>query len=591
TIADLAIAVAAEDGVEIEVPPNLIPPGCTAITPEMLTLVQLSAEEIERVVAAVPGGAANIQDIYPLATLQEGFLFHHLLTTEGDLYIMETQFGFDSRERLDRYIEALQWVVDRNDIQRTAYLWEGLNEPIQVVWREAPLAVEELQLDPADGDIAEQLSARVNLLNYRLDLSVPPMIRIFVAHDAANERWVYHQLTHHLMDDQASVNLQEEELQAYLQGRGDQLPPPRPYRDYVAQARFGVPLSEHEAFFRQLLGDVSEPTAPFGFVDVLGNGSRIEEARSFVDLSLAWRLREMAQRIGVGTASLFHLAWAKVLSQCSGQDDVVFGTVLLGRMQGGNGADRVLGPCINTLPIRLAVGDASVGDSVRQAQTLLAKALRHEHAPLGLAQRCSAVGVNTPLFNSILNYRRPSRGVGAEQRDGYNSAARAANQNLDATQTVSEWFSEDIEGRQFIRFLERTNYPLTLSVDDFGEGFRFVAQVQSPINPQRICDYMHTALEQIVTALKHSPAAPIRSLGVMPASERHELLEMLNDTQLNYPREALMQGLFEAQAKLTPESTAVWFGTTQLTYAELDKRSNRIAQALRSRDVGRGKRV
>ena len=556
----------------------------------MLSLVELSPEEIERVVAAVPGGAANIQDIYPLAPLQEGFLFHHALTSKGDLYIMETQFGFDSRERLDRYLEALQWVVDRNDIMRTAYVWEGLREPVQVVCRKAPLIIEELILDPADGDIAQQLSARYNLLNYRIDISVPPMVRIFVAHDAPNNRWVYHQLTHHLMDDQASVNFQEEEIQAYLHGEPSKLPSPQPFRNYVAQAKLGVSLKEQEAFFRKLLGDVEEPTAPFGLTDVLGNGSRIEEARAFLDPILSRRLFETGQRIGASTASLFHLAWAQMLARLSGREEVVFATCLLGRMNAAQGADRLLGPCINTVPMRLSLGDASILEGVRETHTLLAQLLRHEHAPLALAQRCSAVGPNIPAFNSILNYRRPSRGVGRQSQGLSETGAKtkASAKNV----KVTEWFSEEIKGREFIRFLERTNYPLTLSVDDFGEGFRLVAQVQSPpINPQRICDYMRTALEQLAGALESAPNASLRTLDVLPDAERNQLLHEWNDTKADYPACAPIHRVVEAQVDRAPERTAVKFGAITLSYIELERRANRIAHVLRSHGVGRGQRV
>ena len=65
-----------------------------------------------------------------------------------------------------------------------------------------------------------------------------------------------------------------------------------------------------------------------------------------------------------------------------------------------------------------------------------------------------------------------------------------------------------MDGVELLDFEERTNYPLTLSVDDTGEGFRLVAQVQSPVDPQRICAYMHTALEQLVVALESSPSCP-----------------------------------------------------------------------------------
>ncbi|PKH63828.1 non-ribosomal peptide synthetase, partial [Halomonas sp. Choline-3u-9] len=140
-----------------------------------------------------------------------------------------------------------------------------------------------------------------------------------------------------------------EEISLIQQGREDELLKPLPFRNFVAQTRLGGSLEEHGAFFREQLGDIEEPTAPFGLLDVRGDGSEIEEVRVPLDTELARQVRQQAQSYGVSTASLFHLAWALVLSKTTGRDDVVFGTVLFGRMQGTEGAERALGMFINTL--------------------------------------------------------------------------------------------------------------------------------------------------------------------------------------------------------------------------------------------------
>ncbi|RUP92102.1 non-ribosomal peptide synthetase, partial [Corynebacterium propinquum] len=81
TLAALAAAVGGQR--EVQVPANLISATCEQITPQMLPLVALDQAAIDHIIASVPGGLGNVQDIYGLAPLQAGILYHHLATTEG----------------------------------------------------------------------------------------------------------------------------------------------------------------------------------------------------------------------------------------------------------------------------------------------------------------------------------------------------------------------------------------------------------------------------------------------------------------------------------------------------------------------------
>jgi amino acid adenylation domain-containing protein len=564
TIAGLAAAARVENN-EVDVPPNLIPAASTVITQDMLTLITLTQEEIAVVVETAPGGVPNIQDIYPLAPLQEGILFHHRVSAQGDVYLLPTLIGFDTRPQLDGFLNALQMVIDRHDILRTAVLWEGLAEPLQVVYRHVPLHTEEIVLDAANGAPIAQLRARYNPRSYRMDVRQAPLLRAIIVQDHSNGgKWLLQMLAHHLAVDHIALKILIGEIQMILQGLQDQLPLALPFRNFVAQARLGVSKEEHERFFGAMLADVTEPTTPFGLMEVRNDDIGITEFKRKVDPALTERIRQRARTLGVSAASLMHLAWAQVLARASGRQNVVFGTVLIGRMQGGAGSDRVMGMFVNTLPVRIDIGKKSVTESVHETHALLTQLLRHEHAPLVLAQRCSQVAAPAPLFTALLNYRH--------------GEAQAAEADASVSQA---W-----QGVEILAEEERNNFPLTLSVDDLGEEFFLTAQVSVSVQAQRVCDYMHTALEHLIEALDNAPATAANAIEVLPAAERTQLLQDWNNTATAYPKTQVIHQLFEAQAAASPDGVAVTFDGSQLSYAALNARANQLAHHLRSMGVG-----
>ncbi|AUL58492.1 non-ribosomal peptide synthetase [Burkholderia pseudomallei] len=539
-------------------------PDPVRITPAQLTLVALSQESIDALVTKVEGGAANVQDIYPLAPLQEGILFHHLMSGESDPYVLSGVLAFRSREVMERFVSALQQVIDRHDILRTGFFWEGLEQPVQVVQRRATLPVSVVEFDAREGDIVRQLEARFDSRGYRMDVSRAPLMHVHAACDGEHERWVARVLFHHLSIDHTTLERVIEEARAIGQGRAEDLPRPEPFRNFVAQARLGVSEADHEAYFRAKLGDIDEPTAPFGLLSVQGDGREIAEAARTLKPELSGALRGHARRLGVSAASMMHVAWGLVLSRTTGRQDVVFGTVLFGRMQGGAQSDRALGLFINTLPVRMRVAQTGVEASVKGTHAQLAELMRHEHAPLVLAQRCSGVPAQTPLFTSLLNYRYSKPKV---------AAAHIA------------------DGIELLDGHERTNYPVSVDIDDHGDDFKIRAQAAASVDPARVCDFLEVALTRLVDALERDPHGALRQLDILPEVEREEVVRRWNAGEKARPSRLCLHELFERQAARAPDAIAVIQDERALTYAELNRCANRLAHYLRARGVRGGDRV
>ncbi|MCE9575028.1 MAG: MbtH family NRPS accessory protein [Deltaproteobacteria bacterium] len=451
-----------------EAPPNRIPSDAERITPEMLSLVALDQQQIDDIAAIVQGGARNIQDVYPLTPLQEGFVFEHL-TTDVDPYVTSLVFHCDSEPDLVRFIAALQQFVARHDILRTAIVWDVRPRPVQVVLRDAPLAVERRERIMTDDDLLAIGRAQAR----GFDLLRAPLVRATAAPNAEGG-WSLLLVIHHVVDDDMMLRNLADELAAVAHGRS--LPTPVQFRTFVSYLSTRD-VGASEAFWRQQLDGFVEPTNP-----VRARGQRLSSHERILSRELTARVRATSRACAVVPAALMHLAYAIVLARRTGANDVVFGTVLSGRSAPVVGLESAAGMFLSTQPIRARLERGTVREALARMHVLLAELPAHVHVSLPQIQSWSSIRPPAPLFSALLNTRH------------------ATNDGTDRL------FHGDFGVRDG-RAGEVTHYPFTVSINDVADGYQLGVQTLADDGEDVL-----RRLEDVIASLAADVDQPVSSV-------------------------------------------------------------------------------
>jgi amino acid adenylation domain-containing protein len=499
--------------------------------------------------------------------MQEGMLLHSLFSEQVGMYVQQMSARFSHELNVIAFEQAWQRIVERHDILRTSFHWDGLEKPVQSVHSAVDIVLE--RHDWSDLTSVEQewrLDAfLVSDSNIGFVVDRAPLMRLTLFKMGDSDYrfvWSYH---HALLDGRSRILVLKELFALYdaiNQGRSLELKPPFPYRDYIAwlQTR---DMSKAEEFWKGFLEGFTTPTrlAVAGpSISAAPNTDRVE-ILSRLSGDLTSTLLALAKRNRITLNIILQGAWALLLSSYSNQDDVVFGVTRACRRLFGGEPGEMVGLFINTIPVRVRLShDDLLIPWLKSLRSQHISVRDFEHTPLILIQGWSQAPKGTSLFESIFVFENFS----------FNSALRSLG---------GEW-----EKREF-RMSQRANYPLLLAADLESELLLRLEYERNRFSEQTM-SRLFQGLQTLLQAIAETPDRRALDLDVLSPEQRHQILVEYNDTYRDYAGDGLVHELFENQTLLNPDRTALVFEEEQLTYKELNERANRLAHHLIGKGVG-----
>ncbi|WP_282780369.1 non-ribosomal peptide synthetase [Nocardia sp. CC201C] len=430
----------------------------------------------------------SLTEVWPLAPLQSGLLFHATVAAPGDtdiadVYNVQTVVRLSGPIDRDRLRQAGQRILERYPNLRAAFVFDTAGTPRQVVpemvelpWRDVALQTEH--------DLAE-LAARERAR--RFDPAHPPLLRFTLARVADAEH-VLVVTYHHILLDGWSVPLVLRDLLA-LYATDESLPAPLgTFRDYLAW-NHGRDTVVATRAWRRALDGVRAPTLVAPGIRSHDSAVTTADHRWSLDAATTTALGVTAAELGVTVNTVLQVTWAIQLGRALGRDDVVFGATVSGRPATVPGVESIVGLCINTVPVRVrVVAGTSVADLLRAVQAEQAELI--EHHQLGLTEIHTAAGFRDPLFDTVLAFE--SYPVDTEQL----SAAAAA--------------VDGVTGAR-LEVTDAAHYPLTVTVEPGSELRVRIGYLCDVFDLAKIVE-IGAAMRRLLTTIASDPHLTIEEL-------------------------------------------------------------------------------
>ncbi len=524
-------------------------------TPSDFTQKTLSPDFYRALLESNGWSASDIDDVCPLSPMQEGLLFQTLYDQDPHSYVVQMSFRVDGPLNIDAFQRAWRMLCHRHVVLRSAFVHEGLPQPLQVVLKERPL--EFLVLDLAgraeDEHRRRIQSYRQQDLDRGFDVATDSLMRfaiIDLGHSRHHMVWSYH----HLILDGWSFGVVYREFreiyEALVEGRAPTLAPPASHAGYIRWLTQRDAAAGKRYWAEYLAGYTQIAT----FNRHGGRRAGPYEPRDLtlsLDEASTAALKALAVRSRVTLSSAVQALWGLLLARYNDTDDVVFGAIVSGRPPGVKDIEAMAGLFINAIPVRVRFpAGAPFAAVIRSVQDSSLLHEQFQYLPLADVQRESELGGS--LFDHLLIFQN------------YPTPADAS----DAEFTVDAFEVHD-----------RTHYDFNLIVIpgarlDF--KFTYNGRAFAREDVARVGRHLVRTIRQ---AVEH-PDMAADDVQILDEPEFNQVVHAFNDTACARKPGQSVVDLFEEQVRRTPDAAAVVYKDSRLSYAEVNRRADLIAAAL-----------
>jgi amino acid adenylation domain-containing protein len=508
----------------------------------------------------------NIEDIYPLAPMQRGMLFHDLLSSGSQQrpYIQQVLWRMDQGADWMALPRAWQHVIARHPSLRTFVVWENRNQPIQIVCREAALPWHEMDWSGMpEYELATALEAHLDADRAEgFMLTRAPLMRLCAIRlpDGGSQLiWTFHHL---LIDGWGLALVLGEVLEAYdAFRRGIHLPavPGAPYRRFIDWLTRRDATRDRD-FWTKLLAGVSGPTSVPGGQHSSAAVTRRVTVRHLSHLDTD-ALNALCVRRRLTASVVVQVAWAILLSTYAREQDVVFGLTVAGRPPELSHAESIVGLFINSVPVRLRLDQAMpILHLLRAAMEQQVEREDHLHAPLDQIKAWAGFAGDATLFESLVVF-----------------------ENYPIDRMVAKTGAR--LGFSDVRVTDATSFSLTLIATP-GDTLELKLLHDACRLAEPEADRLLRNLSGLLSGIAADCDRRLADLPLVDAQERDLLLDAGRGPVREWGRPELLHRLVEEQAGRDPDVIAVRFAGHDLTFRELDRRANQLAHRLRRFGVG-----